>query len=454
MDNSTIKILVIDDDPDVLHATSRVLKKAGYQVITGSSGSQCIEYAGTDVPDLILLDMMLPDLNGIEVCRQIKSRENTAPVPVILISSFKTESDDQAIGLESGADDYIARPIANRELLARIHAFLRLHAAEKKLARQAEIEKSLRDQKRIFSVNNQIARVFLTSKADDVYADILDLVLSAFDCRYGFFGYINQNGDLNSPSITPDTWPSNHSGMAFKIWRQSDWKGIWAAAMAAKTALLSNRPVHGFDQRIVFDNALASPLLVNDTITGQIGLANGSKPFKDADRQQLAAICNFIAPILSMFIQREKSNVQLQLHAKKLEEKNIALNVLLETRDEGKKKIADTVLNNFDRLVFPYHEKIKHAASRKDIVTLLKIVEKNTVESLSPLHKSSPDLYRLFTPMEIQVADLIKIGKTSKEISAILNISDRSVFFHRNNIRKKLNIRNQKTNLRSCLLSH
>jgi DNA-binding CsgD family transcriptional regulator len=125
----------------------------------------------------------------------------------------------------------------------------------------------------------------------------------------------------------------------------------------------------------------------------------------------------------------------------------------LENRDEQRKKIADQVMTNFDQLVFPYYQRIRHSRGTDETDLLVKIMEKNTLESLAPLERSFPMPFRQLTPMEIQVADLIKMGKSSKEISGLLNISTRSVFFHRNNIRKKLNIHGKKVNLRSFLIS-
>ncbi|MCG8615226.1 MAG: helix-turn-helix transcriptional regulator, partial [Desulfobacterales bacterium] len=148
---------------------------------------------------------------------------------------------------------------------------------------------------------------------------------------------------------------------------------------------------------------------------------------------------------------QDEAELDLRVHVKKLEEKNIALNVLLETRDDQRHQIADTIWQNFDRLVFPYHEKLREGRP-KDLDTLVKILEKNTIESLAPLEKAVSARYRNFTPMEIQVADLVKLGKTSKEIAGVLNISERSVFFHRNNIRKKLDIHKTSVNLRTRLM--
>jgi len=470
-----IRILVVDDDPDILSATSRILKKAGYSVIEGSSGKDALELAQQQMPDLLLLDVILPDIKGIDVLKKLKKDRQTKQIPVILISSIKTDSFDQTIALETGADQYIARPIPNRELLARIQAFLRIKAIETELSRHRKhlenvvdertralkkqirekeaAQQFLRHQKTTISLNNDIAAIFLTSNPNDIYLEIINLLREALDCRFGILGYINEYQDLVCPRISRKIWPT-FAGMETKqIYPYTCWSGIWAECMTKKQFVRVNQTVKGFSSEIEFKNAMAAPLIAEDTCIGLIGLADHASCFSGEDQARLKMISEFVAPILTIFIQREKNKSQLEIHAKKLEEKNIALNVLLENRDEQRKKIADQVMTNFDQLVFPYYQRIRHSRGTDETDLLVKIMEKNTLESLAPLERSFPMPFRQLTPMEIQVADLIKMGKSSKEISGLLNISTRSVFFHRNNIRKKLNIHGKKVNLRSFLIS-
>ncbi|MCF8037948.1 MAG: response regulator [Desulfohalobiaceae bacterium] len=129
--NHDIKILLVDDDPDVLMATSRVIGAEGYQVFEASSGAECMELAKIHHPDLILLDVILPDIEGIELCNAIKSDPSLKKIFVILISGLRTSSIEQAEGLDVGADGYIARPVSNKELKARVKAFVRILSAER-----------------------------------------------------------------------------------------------------------------------------------------------------------------------------------------------------------------------------------------------------------------------------------------------------------------------------------
>ena len=148
--NQDIKVLVVDDDPDILFVTSRVLKKAGYQTFTADSGKTAMEAVRTIVPDLILMDVVMPDAEGPELCRRIKDDPNFRGIYVLLTSGARVESEEQAEGLDSGADGYIARPLSNRELLARMDSLVRILRAERERDQLiTELKKAISEIKRL-----------------------------------------------------------------------------------------------------------------------------------------------------------------------------------------------------------------------------------------------------------------------------------------------------------------
>ncbi|OPX97745.1 MAG: Signal transduction histidine-protein kinase/phosphatase DegS [Syntrophorhabdus sp. PtaB.Bin006] len=132
IDNKT-KILVIDDDPELLTLTTMVLRRAGYEVLEASTGKEGLEAVRADRPDLVLLDVVLPDISGTEVCRQIKEYQDLKNVFVILSSGVAISSEFQADGLNTGADGFIVKPISNKELLARVQSMVRIKKAEEAL---------------------------------------------------------------------------------------------------------------------------------------------------------------------------------------------------------------------------------------------------------------------------------------------------------------------------------
>lgn len=119
------KILVVDDNEELLGAISRLLEMQGYTALTAKSGEEALEIAGKDLPDLILLDWILPGIDGIEVCRRLKSEEATKGIMVLLVTG-RGSVDSPIEGLDAGADDFIPKPFKHPELLARIRSSLRL----------------------------------------------------------------------------------------------------------------------------------------------------------------------------------------------------------------------------------------------------------------------------------------------------------------------------------------
>ena len=118
------KILVVDDEADVLDLVCINLRTAGFTVVTAENGSSALAKARSERPDLILLDIMLPEMNGLEICKTLKREPATASIPIIMLTA-KSEEVDRVVGLELGADDYVPKPFSPRELVLRVKSVLR-----------------------------------------------------------------------------------------------------------------------------------------------------------------------------------------------------------------------------------------------------------------------------------------------------------------------------------------
>lgn len=118
------KILIVDDEENIVQLVSYNLEKEGYEVIAAYDGKSALNKINFEKPDLILLDIMLPELDGLEVCRALRKEEATAQIPIIMLTA-KSDELDKVLGLELGADDYMTKPFSPRELLARIKVRLR-----------------------------------------------------------------------------------------------------------------------------------------------------------------------------------------------------------------------------------------------------------------------------------------------------------------------------------------
>ena len=117
------KILVIEDNPGSLRLMGYTLEKKGYQVITASDGLEGLRKARDEHPDLVILDVMLPGLDGYEVCHRLRQKPETAALPILMISA-KVHQDDKDIGLRMGADDYLTKPAAPSAVVAKVETLL------------------------------------------------------------------------------------------------------------------------------------------------------------------------------------------------------------------------------------------------------------------------------------------------------------------------------------------
>jgi len=121
------RMLVVEDEQDIVELLRYNLAKEGYRVKTVSTGEEALRLARADLPDLILLDLMLPGVDGLEVCRILKADQKTSHIPIVMLTA-KGEESDIVVGLELGADDYITKPFSPNVLVARIRAVLRRRA--------------------------------------------------------------------------------------------------------------------------------------------------------------------------------------------------------------------------------------------------------------------------------------------------------------------------------------
>src|SRR5215468_2718038 len=125
------KILIVDDDIDSLKLIGLMLQRHGYEVVAANAGNQAITKASSEHPNLIILDVMMPDMDGYEVCRRLRANPDTKAIPIIMFTA-KTLVDDKVAGFEAGADDYLTKPTHPAELASRVKAILLRSAAKRK----------------------------------------------------------------------------------------------------------------------------------------------------------------------------------------------------------------------------------------------------------------------------------------------------------------------------------
>lgn len=176
-------------------------------------------------------------------------------------------------------------------------------------------------------------------------------------------------------------------------------------------------------------------------------------PYRDTEVQRVILTHENITPIMEIQEALQEKEEELQRQADKLEETNVALRVLLEQRNNDKQHVEETVYSNINRLALPYLEKLLQSKIGERQKTLVEIVDTNLREIASPFLSQLTSLNSFLTPQEIEVANMVRSGKTSKEIADIMFLSVSGVDFHRKRLRKKLGLTNSKRNLQSYLLS-
>lgn len=119
-------VVLVEDEPDIVELVSIHLERSGYSVKSFSDGKSFYAYLDKNTPDLVILDLMLPDIDGLEICKHLRKGDSTSAISIIMLTA-KSEELDKIIGLELGADDYVAKPFSPKELVARVKAVLRRH---------------------------------------------------------------------------------------------------------------------------------------------------------------------------------------------------------------------------------------------------------------------------------------------------------------------------------------
>jgi DNA-binding response OmpR family regulator len=163
------RVLIVDDDPDIRHLVSFNLSQAGFEIATAESGRKALDSVLKQPPDLIILDLMLPDIDGMEVCRTLRQRESSRRLPIIMLTA-RGEEIDRVIGFELGADDYVPKPFSPRELVLRVKSiFRRLREERTDVLRLGKI-KLYPERRQCFSGGGAVV---LTAKEFDLLQELM-----------------------------------------------------------------------------------------------------------------------------------------------------------------------------------------------------------------------------------------------------------------------------------------
>lgn len=544
-------ILVVDDDTANLEVLTQILVSHGHVVRSVSSGLSALNSVALHEPELILLNVRMPDIDSYEICRRLTSDMKRYDIPVIFITAYY-KYEDRVKGLPAGSVDYITKPFKPAEVMGRIEACLALRRMQKKLKAQnvllereinerTQVEGQLRrSEEKYRRIYENIQDVYYEVSLEGIIQELSPSVeritkytrdelvgtsvynIYAFpEERDEFLKVIRKTGVVRDYEAVVKDRDGSVFTASLCAQLVFDEKGIPIKIVGSlrdiTTRKLAEEALRESEikYRSIFETTAAATIiieedttisLVNDAFEKLSGISKSEMEGKrrwtefvakdDLSRMQeyhrmrrvdpRAAPRNYefrfvdkdgnmkdafmtiamipetkksVASILDITERKrseralKKREKELEVKTRNLEELNTALKVLLKQREEDKEEIAERTLSNVKHLVLPYIEKLKKGSLEAKDEAYIGIVESNLKEIVSPFSQRLSSKFMTLTPKELQVANLIKEGRTTKEIAELLNASPGTIDFHRLNIRNKLNLKNKRANLRSYLLT-
>jgi len=174
------------------------------------------------------------------------------------------------------------------------------------ITERKQAEEDLRRSERDLAIRNQLANIFLALPDEEVYAEVLQIILERMESRHGIFGYINENGALVCPSMTGDIWDRCQMSNKEAVFPRHTWGGIWGRALTKKKTFYANDSFQVPEGHIPVDRAIATPIIYQGQVIGQFTISNREKDYDDKDKDLLENIASYVAPILYARLQGEK----------------------------------------------------------------------------------------------------------------------------------------------------
>jgi PAS domain S-box-containing protein len=431
-DRNETSILFVDDETVIRKSLTRELRAEQFIVTAVSSGSEAISALQETKFDLVITDLMMEGIDGFGVLKAVK---NVAPLTSVIILTGYGDMRSAIDALRLGADDFTLKPCEVEELVFRI---------QRCLEKQSLLQ-SLTTQK--LQLEEEIER-----------RRLIEEQLRESDARYRLALDASSNGVWDRNVLTGKVYYGENwyrtLGYDYKKSEEPSFEELLHPDDREKVLALREDYVKGKTSHYEVEYRLR-----NNAGGWQWILSRGQAVMRDKDGRALRIIGALTDITQLKEVEAELIHSQAELEQRvqertaELYESNIALKVVLKKREEDQTILADQVLSNAAQLVGPFLDRLRECRLTEKQQVLVDIIRANINELTSPFAKNySNRLFRL-TPAEIQVANLVKLGKRTKEIAEIMHLSPGTISIHRKNIRKKLDLTNQKTNLQT-ILSH
>ncbi len=299
-DNTNQTILVVDDNLTNLRVLSSMLEKLGYTVLVARDGKQAIETAQYTIPDMILLDIMMPEIDGFETCRRLKKIPNTKDIPIIFLTAL-TSTEDKVKGFRVGAVDYVTKPLQHEEVTARVKTHMQLQTLSRNMQQQNTYLTKMMIQRKM--INNLSLKLSAILNINDLYSAIATLIQAQFNYAYVNVWQLSDqkdrvvlqacSGKKDSKSLKTGAHLSRYTGPTL----------VWEAYQKEQAAQVNDWQDESYYQPLEelsdSKSEIAIPLRFEKQILGVLDIhSDQANDFDAQDRTTLQTLANQIAVAL------------------------------------------------------------------------------------------------------------------------------------------------------------
>jgi len=431
-DMTGISILFVDDEKLIRKSFTRELRTEGFAVTAAAGGGEAIGALEKKKYDLVITDLMMPEVDGFGV---LKAAKELAPQTSVIILTGYGDMRSAIDALRLGADDFTLKPCEIDEIVFRIRRCLEKRSLLQRLAAQNQQLEEEINQRRLMEAQLRESENRFRLALDAASNGVWDRNLVTGEVYYGANWQRTLGYEVGSEISGEKTFES--------LLHPDDRERVLAEREAH---VQGKTPHYEVEYRIR-----------NKAGNWQWMLSRGRAVARDEQgrAQRIIGTLTDITRLKEVEAELKRAQTELEQRVRErtveLSESNVALTVLLKKREEDRATLAEQVLSNTTRLVEPFFDRLNETRLTEQQQVLVDILRANIKELTSPFASNfSSKLVRL-TPAEIQVANMVKLGKRSKEIAEIMHLSPGTINIHRKNIRRKLDIAHQKTNLQSML---